>query len=332
MRRHSNKSKSFEISPRYRFLNNLSLTNTDDDDKCSSQLRNIYSQGKIKENSLKYLNLNLFEIDDNEDQFWKNTCSKLKKYSPRPSVIIDHNNNPTGLKSLNSTIFNPGFLRFLYIPDSSKSVTTNDNYDNVDQRDQQEQWELALKNHDSRERWMKKIYSQLYKLSECETGHCILQLIGSFWERGQILFTNKNSTRLSANVYTNIINIPSVPRFICYFGENDTLVHSEMWMALGHELLHLVHKKFGIHDQNGAQEEKNTVQGDYDLGRHVDFAVFNIHGKNYNLTENQFRSENNIDPRNGYGSIAVCSSFDKRGCNLFNKYGDGTCKQIQKRK
>jgi hypothetical protein len=190
-------------------------------------------------------------------------------------------------------------------------------------------WLQALQNHDSEQIWINNIYSQLNKLAQCRTGHCILTLIGTFWKPGEILFTNKNSTRLSANVMFNLINIPSLPRFICYFGENESLVHSELWMVLGHELLHLIHKRFGIHTLNNPKEEENTVQGDYDPEAQIDFGVFRINGENYILTENQFRLENEIGPRNGYGSVAVCSIFDKSGCKLYNKYGNGTCQIIQ---
>ena len=78
-------------------------------------------------------------------------------------------------------------------------------------------------------------------------------------------------------------------------------------------------------------EEQNTVQGFYNDIENVDQSVFEINGKRIKLTENQFRSEKEIRPRNGYGSLPVCSNSDRRGCPLYNQYGDETCSMISNR-
>jgi hypothetical protein len=123
-------------------------------------------------------------------------------------------------------------------------------------------WNKVLGEMDKKEKWMNKIFDQLKILGKTKTGEMILKMIATYYSPGEILVTNENPSQLSANVYDSEVNIPSVPRFICYYDPEKNLINSQMWMALGHELIHLIHSKLGIHDANNSNnEEENTVQG-----------------------------------------------------------------------
>lgn len=190
-------------------------------------------------------------------------------------------------------------------------------------------WEQAMKRTHEKNTWINHIHDELAELSKTRTGNMILQLIASLWKRGEITITNENPTSLSANVFTNQINIPSVPRHICYPTEQAGLQASQLWIVLGHELLHLVHKRLGLHDLINTQEEENTVQGRLDDVNYQDLGVVKINGDMWHLTENEFRKEYHTPDRTGYMSLPICTIFDKRGCRLFNHYSNSTCSLIE---
>jgi hypothetical protein len=328
-------------------------------------------------------------------------------YAPRPIVHLDKELKP------GNAVFQPNFLHFVYIPNSTDKVVSrtaaptatstsisssprsshksifssfqefiktkvNGGYGGQAKPESgpPNQWEEALKDMDGEEKWVNKIYNQLHILGETETGDMILRLIATLFLPGEIKVTNKNPSQLSANVFTNEVNIPSAPRYICYYDPKNNLIPSQTWMALGHELIHLIHAKLGIHDINNSNnEEENTVQGlisggadvgsthpyplmasdggdndnDYDekykrkyslsggkgvkrsQSQHpLDHSMIeDVDGKDWILTENQFRKEHHIPYRNGYDSIPVCSIFEKSGCDLYNDYGDDTCMVLQ---
>ena len=115
-------------------------------------------------------------------------------------------------------------------------------------------------------------------------------------------------------------------------------------MVLGHELIHFIHKKFGLHfGHNPSAEEENTVQGLIERhdGKSIDNSLIHViipraeeilddeEGQDWKLTENQFRYESHVPIRNGYDSVPVCSAFEMGGCELFNQYGDDTCRILQ---
>lgn len=201
-------------------------------------------------------------------------------------------------------------------------------YDRYDTKEtKQEIWRSLCQEVDTEEKWRDEIYKQIENLAQTRTGRKILELIATLWHPREISITNKDSTRLTANVNNNVINIPSVPRSMCYRGKGDELVATELWMILGHELLHLIHRRLNLHLE-AQREEQNTIQGIMDDDDVCNRSFFNINGELWHLTENEFRHDKHVDPRNGYDSVCVCSSFDKSGCQLFSEHGANTCSAI----
>lgn len=208
-----------------------------------------------------------------------------------------------------------------------------------------QEFKLAMKKTHDQAQWRNNIINELQQLGKTPTGATILELIYKLWQPKEITITNRDPITLSANTWTNIINIPSLPRLVCYKGEtplnppynglglevkNKTeqvlkgvpFSPSRLWMVLGHELLHLIHMRLGIHyHDDPAKEEENTVQGIIDEQEYIDKAVVKIKGKSWHLTENQFRKESKQELRNGYGSIPLCTLNNQRNCHLLNQYG-----------
>jgi hypothetical protein len=244
-------------------------------------------------------------------------------------------------------------------------------------------WSQLLEEYDRMDDWISRINNDLQLLDLTPTGSTILKMIATFYQPGEIILTNENSTRISADIYKSEVNIPSVPRKVCYYDPSKRLTSTETWVVLGHELIHMLHSKLGLHfDGDSPSEEENTVQGKlggsklppgppathtyspathtyspathtyspivsgYDTGRTLgsrfmagglggsmpplDMSVVeDVTGRRWRLTENQFRLEAGMLKRNGYGSIPVCTSFNKAGCQLYQQYGDkDTCQVL----
>lgn len=304
---------------RYDFLRHLKSIDCD-------KILNYYNKNDL----IKMSDFNAYDYNNVSE---KQLCEDLSNLAPHPAINLQKNLQNEDI--LFET--NPAFFYFDYHPNSSSSALAShkgskSNIKKTTQKDSKA-WKTALGNFDDEDKWIERVYQQLEILNETPTGNMILKLVATLWQPGEITITNENATRLSANIMTNTLNIPSVPRFICYNGPNNSLINSQLWMALGHELIHLIHERFNIHyhsDPNS--EEENTVQGIVNEYDNIDYSLYDINGVDWKLTENAFRNEHQIPIRNGYDSMAVCSSFESHGCDVFNQYGDETCQVLEKSK
>jgi hypothetical protein len=294
----------FDMSHKYDLLNKLTSIN------CENVLDH-FSESELENYARDNFHLGVEHASGATD-----LCRALVKIAPHAAREIKYNLNSE------EDLFLPRFFHFDY----HEATTTGPLHANSDEK----QWKSALAKVDKKNAWINRIYKELHTLNDTPTGNMILKLISTLWTPGEITVTNENPTRLSANIYSNTLNIPSVPRFICYYDPKKNLINSQLWMALGHELIHLIHERLGLHyHENPTSEEENTVQGVVNEDTNIDNSLYDVNGEEWHLTENQFRSEHNILPRNGYDSLAVCSSFEKEGCDLYNKYGDDTCQVLQ---
>lgn len=316
---------NFKLSEEKEFMDQL------EDEGCDD-VTHYHSKDDLDQYAMK--NFNLYDEDPKEE------CKQILRHAPHPSVSLNRMLLPS------STIFAPHFFRYKFVPNTTKSDSSAGKASSRGpvsdgNRNEEAAWQSARKAMDDSLAWHKRIEDQLHLLSESPTGDIILQFIATLFLPGEIKVTNRNPTRLSADVHTLEVNIPSVPRFICYYNAEQKLINSQLWMALGHELIHLVHQRLGLHeDNNSPMEEENTVQGIITKGDNIDHSLVAVNGHLWHLTENQFRKEHHIDnhdgrgpvpidKRNGYGSVPVCASFEKEGCELFNQYGDETCQVLQ---
>lgn len=249
-------------------------------------------------------------------------CKKIVEHVCHPVLRLKRKLNSEKI------LFSPEFFHFAYHPGTGEKPSPS-GHSGLSGKREVASWQEALDKVDEEKKWIDKIYKQLNILNETPTGNTILKLIATLYVPREIRVTNENPSRLSANVHTYELNIPSVPRFICYYDPKKNLINSQLWMALGHELIHLVHSKLGLHYNSSSDEEENTVQGLVTENDHVDHSLIEVDGKQWYLTENKFRAEHEIPRRNGYDSIPVCSTFEKSGCDLFNSYGDDTCMVLQ---
>ena len=171
-------------------------------------------------------------------------CTQIHDKLPSPVKTI---RGP--LKSSN-IIFKPGFFVYVYYPDSferdkskgNKSNRNNGNRNNGNEEkginksnkynlkhsENGKEWQKALENYDTEESWFKRIQQAFKTLNETETGQTILQLVATLFSPGEITITNLNPHRLSANILNFTINIPSVPRFICYYDKYNNLITSSL--------------------------------------------------------------------------------------------------------
>ncbi len=283
--------------------------------------------------------------------------SELKSEEPLLSIDEDHPNEVP-------------FFNVQYIPQtgSSRPQSNQRGYDKYGRENERDRaWQHLLEQYDEMESWTKRIDDDLETLNRMPTGKTILRIISTFYAPGEITVTNVNPSRISANVHTSVINIPSVPRKVCYFDPAKRLASTESWIVLGHELIHLIHFKLGIHfERDPASEEENTIQGKLSTigvsnvsyrhssdpshpldalihpsrtfdashrARSRDLSLFeDRYGQQWRLTENQFRKESGTLARNGYGSIPVCAVFNKDGCQFYKEHGDrDTCAMLDDR-
>lgn len=287
------------------------------DQGCANVMQ-YHSKNDLDRYAMK--NFNLYDEDPKEE------CEQILRHAPHPSVSLNRMLLPS------STIFGPHFFRYEFVPDTTNDSNGSRGYSKAygTSKSNEQAWQIARKAMDDEKAWRKRIEEQLHLLSQIPTGDIILQFIATLFLPGEIKVTNANPTRLSADVHSLEMNIPSAPRYICYYNPARKLINSPLRMPLGHEFIHFVHQRLGLHeDNNSPAEEENTVQGIVTKEDNIDHSLVAVNGHLWHLTENQFRKEDNIDKRDGYDSVPVCASFEKEGCELFNLYGDQTCQVLQ---
>lgn len=296
---------NFHSSPKHHFFE--SLLNVDCEE--INENKNI-DLDDMFDNASKYCGIQ-YDRTNQKHKEGTRVCLKVKKISPKPVVKIKRQ------LSSSRNIFDPHFFIFTYV-DPRKDKKNN------------EEWNKALKKFGKKEEWITRIQDGFKKMASSPTGKIVLRLLASFYDPREIEITNKNPSRLSANVFTKKLNIPSVPREICYYDPDKNLIKSQLPIALAHECIHLIHKKLGLHNrEDSAYEEENTVTGVVDEQYNIDHSLLDIQGRQWKLTENQFRKEINEAIRDNYDSIPICASFEDGGCEIFNKHGEDTCKILQ---